>query len=380
MPPFRQPAVRAGLMFFASRISLGLTVILMATLAGMGRVDHPLATGVWWLDRFSAWDSYHFVRIAELGYLPPGLDCCDQAYFPGYPLLMRAISPLTGNSVTAAGLLISLVAGAVAAAVLWQLVADDSRGGPEAARRAVLLLTLAPAGFFLVAVYTEALFLALALTAWWLGTRRHWWWAGTLAALAAGVRVNGLFLAAGLAVMYAVQWHRDGRPRPRPDVLALGLPAVSVGAFMVHLHGLTGSWNAWREAEHKGWDRSLAWPWEGLAVAWQSLMDSPDSWLALSRAADIGAVLLGVAACILLARQRRWPELTYLTLTVGVVLCSTLWVSAPRYALTWFPAYLAFATIREGTAYRRLYAVALGLSALLLIVFTWSAATRHWIA
>lgn len=369
-----------GAAFLASRLVLCLTVLATAAAAGMGRVDHPLATGAWWLDRFSAWDSYHFVRIAELGYLPPGLDCCDQAFFPGYPLLMRVLSPLTGGSVTAAGLLISLVAGAVAAALLWLLVAEDARGSVGAARRAVWLLALAPTGFFLVAVYTEALFLALALAAWLMGTRRRWWWAGIFAALAAGVRVNGLFLLAGLAVMYAVQWHRDGRPRPRLDALALGLPLVSVGAFMTHLHSLTGSWNAWREAEHRGWDRSITWPWEGLAVAWRSLLDSPDAWLATSRAADIAAVLFGVAVCILLVRQRRWPELTYLSLTVGVVLCSTLWVSAPRYAITWFPAYLALATLPDRTAYRRLYAVLLGLSAALLVVFTWFAATRHWVA
>ena len=374
------PAVRSGAAFLGSRLLLALTVLLMAAVAGQGAVEHDWATGTWWLDRFSAWDSYHFVRIATLGYLPPGLDCCDQAFFPGYPLLMATLAPVVGGNVTLAGLLVSFVAGAVAAALLWRLVADDARGGPVAARRAVLLLALAPGGFFLVAVYTEALFLALALGAWLLAGRRHWWWAGALAALASGVRVNGLFLAAGLVVMYAVQWHRDGRPRPRWDVLALALPVVGVGAFMVHLHSLTGSWNAWREAEHRGWDRSTATPWRGLATAWQSLLDSPNAWLAASRAADILAVLLGVAVCVLLARQRRWPELTYLSLTGGVVLCSTLWVSAPRYALTWFPAYLAVATMRDGTADRRLYAVGLGLSAALLVAATWAAATRHWVA
>ncbi|CAN7213533.1 mannosyltransferase family protein [Knoellia sp. LjRoot47] len=374
------PAVRAGAAFLASRLLLALTVLAMAAVAGQGAVDHEWASGVWWLDRFSAWDSYHFVRIATLGYLPPGLDCCDQAFFPGYPLLMAAVSPLTGGSVTGAGVLVSLVAGVVAAALLWRLVADDARGGPVAARRAVLLLTLAPCGFFLTAVYTEALFLALALGAWLLATRRHWWWAGAVAALASGVRVNGLFLAAGLAVMYAVQWHHDGRPRPRRDVLALALPAVSVAAYMAHLHSLTGSWDAWREAEQRGWERSTATPWTGIASAWQALVDSPDRWLAASRAADIVAVLLGVVVCVLLARQRRWPELTYLALTVGVVVCSTLWVSAPRYALTWFPAYLAVATMRDGTAYRRVYAVGLGLSAALLVGATWAAATRHWVA
>lgn len=375
----REP-VRAAAAFFVSRILLMATVLLMAAVAGQGAVDHEWATGTWWLDRFSAWDSYHFVRIATLGYLPPGLDCCDQAFFPGYPMLMAALAPITGGSVTGAGLLISLVAGAVAAGLLWTLVREDARGGAPAARRAVTMLALAPTGFFLASVYTEALFLALALGAWLLATRRHWWLAGVLAALATGVRVNGLFLAAALAVLYLTQWNRDGRPRPRLDVLALGFPALSVAAYVTYLHSLTGSWDAWREAEHRGWSRATATPWKGMTTAWQSLLDSPNAWLAASRAADIAAVLFGVAVCALLARQRRWPELTYLTLTVGVVLCSTLWVSAPRYALTWFPAYLASATIRDTTAYRRVYAVGLALSVVLLLAATWAAATRHWVA
>ena len=245
-------------------------------------------------------DSYHVVRIATVGYLPPGLDCCDQAYFPLYPVVMAGLAPATGGSVTAAGLLISLVAGALAAGLLWVLVSRDARGGPRAARRALALLALAPAGFFLVAVYTEALFLALALGAWVLARGRHWWWAGLLAALATGVRVNGLFLAAALVVMYALQWHHDGRPRPRADVLALGLPALSVGGYVTYLRSRTGSWDAWREAEAKGWDRAIAWPWDGVAAAWRALIDSPDAWLAASRAADIVAVVLGVAvtACL----------------------------------------------------------------------------------
>ena len=39
-----------------------------------------------------------------------------------------------------------------------------------------------------------------------------------------------------------------------------------------------------REAEARGWDREVAWPWEGVAAAWRALLDSPDAWLAASRA------------------------------------------------------------------------------------------------
>ena len=46
----------------------------------------------------------------------------------------------------------------------------------------------------------------------------------------------------------------------------------------------------------------------------------------------------------------------------------------------WQAEKLAIATMRDHTAYRRAYAVGLGLSAVLLIAATWAAATRHWLA
>ena len=49
-------------------------------------------------------------------------------------------------------------------------------------------------------------------------------------------------------------------------------------------------------------------------------------------------------------------------------------------ALTWFPAYLAVATMRDTTAYRRLYAVGLGLSFVLLLGATWAVSQRQWVA
>ena len=378
--PAHVPAVRAGVAFLASRLLLALTVLVMAAVAGQGAVGHEWATGTWWLDRFSAWDSYHFVRIASLGYLPPGLDCCDQAFFPGYPLPMAALAPLTGGNVTGAGLLVCARRRGSSRPCLWRLVADDARGGPVAARRAVLLLALAPCGFFLVAVYTEALFLALALGAWLLAGRRHWWWAGLSPRSPTGVRVNGLFLAAGLAVMYAVQWHHDGRPRrPRATCSPSACPPCASAATSPTCARAPGRGTPGARPRRPGWDRSsLAVGRAGRRLA--RLLDSPDAWLAASRAADIVAVALGVAVLVLLARQRRWPELTYLALTLGVVLCSTLWVSAPATPSPGSPP--TWRSRRCGTRRHTgaLYAVGLGLSFVLLLGATWAVAHRQWVA
>src|SRR6476646_2403739 len=74
-----------------SRALLIATVLVVARLSNVGRDHAPFASGVWWVDRFNFWDSYHLVRIAEQGYFAPGRSCCDQAWFPGYPMLMRGL-------------------------------------------------------------------------------------------------------------------------------------------------------------------------------------------------------------------------------------------------------------------------------------------------
>ena len=364
--------------WLATRETLVLFVVVASALTGVDDVLRASAPGDWLLQRFVWWDSLHFVRIAELGYLPPGLPCCDQAYFPGYPLLIRLVMPLVGGSAQVAGLVVSAVAGVAAAALLWHLVCDLV--GASAARTAVVLMSVAPYGLFFTTAYSESLFLALAVGAWWAATRRHWWLAGLLAAGAAGVRVNGLFLLAGLAVMYVGQLRSDRVRRPRRDVLALLAPVVVVAAWAAYLARRTGSLDAWQQAQQLGWARRTAWPWEGLAAGWGAARSATTTDLVISRWADLLFVFAGLVLVGVLLALRRWPEATYVGLSVGVLVCSTLIVSAPRYALTWFPAYLLLAQVlhRPGWRWVRVATPLVCLPALAYLAFSF--ARHQWVA
>ena len=55
-----------------------------------GRLGGPTR---WFLERFTWWDSFHFLRIVERGYLALDRGGGDQAFFPGYPLA----SPPSGH-------------------------------------------------------------------------------------------------------------------------------------------------------------------------------------------------------------------------------------------------------------------------------------------
>lgn len=338
-----------------------------------------LNSAAWPLNRLAGWDSWHFTRIAEGGYLPPGLPCCDQAFFPGYPLLIRAVMPLVAGSALAAGLAVTALSGAVAAVALRRLALLRT-GDEQVARRAVLYLAIAPTGIFLTAVYTEAMFLALSVAAWLAASRRRWWWAGLLAAGAATVRVNGLLLAAALAVLYAEQLRRDRSWRPRKDVLALLAPVLATGAYLGYLAARTGSTGAWQEAQAQGWARRTAWPWQGLSAGWGALWKDAPGFLILSRWADLVAVLAGFALAVALLRLRRLAEGVYVGLNVASLVCSTLIVSAPRYALLWFPGYLLLAEQATKPGWRWLRGTVPAVCVPLLGILTVLFATHFWVA
>jgi hypothetical protein len=364
-------------MWLATRALVLVAAVLVAPLLSVqARELHPAP---WPLDRLAGWDTWHFTRIAERGYLPPGLPCCDQAFFPGYPALIRLLMPLTGGTALGAGVLVTLVAGTLAA-VLLRRVALAQHGDERTARTAVLYLAVAPFGVFLTAVYSEALFLALALGAWLAALRHRWWLAGALAAGASLVRVNGLFLTAALAVLYLCLLRADGRRRPGADVLALGLPALATAGYFGYLTARTGSLTAWQDAQVTGWDRHGAWPWQGLAAGWRQALEPASAHLLVSRWADLLTVLAGIALVVVLARLGRWAQATYVGLSVAVLVCSTTLVSAPRYALTWFPAYLLAAEVAQRPGLRWMRGPLPVASAAAMVALTLVFATHRWLA
>ncbi|KKT67036.1 MAG: hypothetical protein UW61_C0017G0013, partial [Candidatus Curtissbacteria bacterium GW2011_GWC1_44_33] len=61
-------------------------------------------------------------------------------------------------------------------------------------RFAIIILLLFPTSFYLGAVYTESLFLALSIWAFYFARKRNWFWASFLGMFAAGTRVIGVLL------------------------------------------------------------------------------------------------------------------------------------------------------------------------------------------
>ncbi|HET9170433.1 MAG TPA: mannosyltransferase family protein, partial [Actinospica sp.] len=234
-----------------------------------------------WLGLFQHWDWYRYLTVAEYGYTSgkgPAYDENITAFLPGYPLTLRFVH-LFVRDWAVSGLLISLVAGGVAVVALARLTEFEyARRHPEgteeqsrrAARTAALLLVCAPAAVFLAVGYTEALFLAFAVPAWLAARRGQWVRAGVLLAFACTIRINGLFVLAGLGVMFLTS-----RPTRREWVKApaLLLPLASVGAYTAYLHDITGDWLEWLHAEKRGWSRSFTDPVSSWIRSWRNAFE-----------------------------------------------------------------------------------------------------------
>lgn len=331
-------------LYLLTRISLGITAHFARWLFPARPGDREAAPV---LAPFQQWDANHYLHIARDGYFPSGagpwVSGWDnrEAFFPGYPLLLRAVHTVVPDW-TAAGLLISFVAGAVAVLALARIArAYLPEGGAD--HRTVVLFLLSPCAVFLAAGYTEALFLAFALPAWLAALRHRWALAAVLVALATTVRVSGLFLAAAVALLFVLS------ARTRRDWRAAGwtlLPALPPAAYSWYLHAHTGDWMAWKHAQERGWYRIFHAPWEAWANTWHAAFDGihTTGYAALFQA-ELAAMLVGLALVALLVRYRRWPEAVYVALSLWALGTSYWYTSIPRATLLWWPLWIGLAAL-----------------------------------
>ncbi|WP_411120252.1 mannosyltransferase family protein [Streptomyces sp. 058-1L] len=324
------------------------------------------------LQPFQHWDWHHYLRIAQEGYFP-GADADDNrvAFFPGFPLVLRAVHTIIPNW-TVAGLAISFVSGAIAVVALAR-IARQYLWEAGAGRRTVMLLLASPCAIFLAVGYTEALFLALALPAWLAAQRHAWATASLLITLASVVRISGLFLAAALVVHFL----RYGRARGWRALFWITLPAFPTVLYFWHLYVNTGDLMAWQHAQERGWNRSFHLPWEAWLHTWEaafgSLYPAPYAFMFL---AELVGMIAGLVLLAVLVRRRSWPEVTYLALSLWALGTSYWYMSIPRASLGWWPLWIGLATLTlRKPHFLTLYGC---LVCPLSVVFALAFFTGHW--
>lgn len=229
----RRPALTATLAYAFVAITLfGAGLLAMRWFGVAQHHGRPVPQG--FVDAWNRWDAGWYRRIVADGYsYVPGKQSAV-AFFPAYPLFVRAVSAVT--RVPVAGMMVTIAsgAGAVVLFTAWTRRFLDSR----TTLLALAVLLVYPYSFYLYgAVYSDALFLACAIGAFLLLESGRPWSSGLCGAVAAAARPVGVALAVGLALRALELARRDGDrrwPAPRELVPAL-LTVAGLGSYILFL-------------------------------------------------------------------------------------------------------------------------------------------------
>jgi Gpi18-like mannosyltransferase len=188
---------------------------------GVAQEENP------WLEPWQRWDTPQYQAIAERGW-----DAFNTAFFtpPLFPYLMRWTAPFFGGNTLAAGLFVSGLACFGCLLALYFLARFEFQEEP-AAMRAAAYLAFFPAAVFLVAAYSESLFLLAAVLCLYFARREKWGAAGLAGGLAAMARVPGAMLVVPLAYAAAQAWKKGDRR----GVLAPATMGLAPAAWVLYL-------------------------------------------------------------------------------------------------------------------------------------------------
>ncbi|MBX6343152.1 MAG: hypothetical protein IRY97_11885, partial [Thermomicrobiaceae bacterium] len=232
-------AARTPLLAFGAHLALALVVASLVMLLAPPRDSTTAAPPMDGLADIvirplANWDGVWYTGIAEHGYQ---YRQAQAAFWPLYPLLIRAGHTLTGLSYATVGVLVSNGA-FLAALVLFHRLAR-LEWGRRVADRAVWLLALAPMAFFFSTAYTESLFLLLTVGAFYAARTDRWQWAGACGFLAALTRNVGGLLLLPLAIMLIQRYGWSPR-RWWSRALPLAMIPVAPLFFFAHLDRVWG--------------------------------------------------------------------------------------------------------------------------------------------
>lgn len=337
----RRPLLRGlgvALLLHVAARGVGLAVLaLMASTAG----QEPSR-------RLAIWDGGWYLRIADGGYAET-VDLTAEstgslAFYPLYPLLIRAVGAVLGVDGLTAGVLISELAAAAGAVGLFTLASRlwSARVGVTL----VLLWSAQPLSIVLSMVYTEALFTALAVWALVCLQRHNWLAAGGLALLAGLSRSSGLGVGAAVAAYAGWLWWRGEQRSPRQAVGAL-LAVAGTPLWWLWVGQRVGQLDGWFVVQGEIW--GSRWDWGasvvglGAKLFTQEVRYAGDAVFVIT----VTFVLLILAVVLLgeaFARKLWWPLLVYAVVLLALTIGSAGFINAkPRFLVPIFPLLVPLA-------------------------------------
>jgi hypothetical protein len=309
-----------------------ITLLQLAMAIGLLAPEGPLS------ERYTALvqhDSHWFMNIVDRGYqtiVPPidhkVMEVSNVAFFPAYPAIAAAFR-YGLNIDTGTALLITAQLAAWGFWIYFFLFCKRWNISPALQICGALLIAAHPAAFFLIAAYSESLFLmALIGFIYWSTAEARYakFWAAIHGIVMSATRIVGIVCAAFPLVRSVFQtgWRRLVEQRPwfreeKPAIAMTLLASFGAIGFFTYSQLRWGHWDIYMLTQAAGW---------GIAPDYLAVFKPSNyHWLvpalndpteASQMSMTLGAVLfIGVVACEL--SIRRWAGLP---LRAGIYFCA----------------------------------------------------------
>jgi hypothetical protein len=338
------------------------------------------------LDMWARWDSFWFQRIVNDGYFfTPGLQS-SVAFFPLYPMATKVVTLFTAGNSLVAGWLVSNLAFLAALVVMYQLALLEFRSR-RIADLALLFTCLYPTAFFFRALYSESLYLLLALGAFYAARRGEWLWAGVCGVLLAATRLPGVTIVLPLTLewlrahgwtlraMFTSQaWRNAYNAVLRDWKMLVPVLIIPFGllAYMLYQAAAFGNPFAFLETQAM-WGQSMRGPIAAITSAFNDYFTPiPRRWQWYIPL-NLGTFFFTLAMLPFIWRRLGASYGVFTLLAIGIPIMSTTG-SMSRFTLVAFPVYLLLAAWAEKRRWLQYALVAFGVvsvSFLTMLFATW---------
>jgi hypothetical protein len=322
--------------------------------------------GVW-----LRWDALHYLHLAKLGYLQ--LSEAISTFYPLYPMLTKLIALPLGNEYLLAGLILSTIAAVATFICIFWL--GKYHFDLETAKWSMMALASYPTALFLIAPFTESLFLALTLGAFIAAYQERWWLSGLAGFFASLTRGPGMVTIFALCWIAFDDWRKNKPANLIRWLISRGfwlsLPLLGSFSFLLWRSAVGLPPLAQIHEQYSG----FRWtnPLNGFLTSirqWIKVHDLPTTL-------DLFSLILFLAllGCMIIHKRWRKPEwLLYMGANLLLFMSKESFIassiqSISRYVLVLFPAFLLIGEwlSRQSQKVRFLY---LSISSSILVIFS----------
>lgn len=339
-----------------------------------------------WIWGFGNFDGVHYLRLAQNGYEAQ----YSQAFFPLYPLLIRFfnffpkenldLNLYTDPSYFYTGLILSAVFFIPALYLLFKLWGREHNF--KIAGLSIVLLLSFPTSFYFGAIYTESLFLLLAVLTFWFVREDKFIPAGIMAALASSTKIQGVLLSVFLLIelweKYKDRLVKLGKSFWK-DILGLAISPLGLVAYMYYLYKAFGDPIYFLTAQPAfGAGRSslplVTLPQVIYRYIRMLLTISPTNLSFWNAAVELLFVLVLITVLIISFRKIKFSYWLFAALSVFIPTMTGTFSSVPRYALLAFPLLPLIAKFNKAPRYIIIAQVLVGVILLALFI------RGYWVA